>query len=233
VTPGHRYHWVIGDVHGCHKALVQLLLVLPKSDHLVFCGDVINRGPGIAASMELVWGLVLTGRATWLRGNHEQSLIDSLEAAQAEAQPDLLSNDTYRQLGDTQTRQWIARLKTLPFCYRSDGWSATHAGFKASGAPDLGIREPFWEKYDGRFGRVVVGHTPRPQVERHRHIVMIDTGACYGGLLTAYCPESDGVVQVRGEHQQPLQCESQQRQGKSFLPDQQIAVRQQQALIHG
>jgi serine/threonine protein phosphatase 1 len=35
-------------------------------------------------------------------------------------------------------------------------------------------------------------------VERKGDIVMIDTGAVYGGLLTAYCPESDAVVQVIG-----------------------------------
>ncbi|QNJ06317.1 putative serine/threonine specific phosphatase domain protein [Synechococcus sp. MEDNS5] len=27
---------------------------------------------------------------------------------------------------------------------------------------------------------------------------MIDTGAVYGGLLTAFCPETDAVVQVHG-----------------------------------
>ena len=45
----------------------------------------------------------------------------------------------------------------------------------------------------------MIGHTPQPDVVRQNNIVMIDTGACYGGLLTAYCPESDAVVQVLGE----------------------------------
>ena len=72
-------HWVIGDVHGCHETLVRLLSVLPLTDHLVFCGDVINRGPAIADCMNLVWELVCAGRATWLRGNHEQGLIQGLE----------------------------------------------------------------------------------------------------------------------------------------------------------
>ena len=30
-------------------------------------------------------------------------------------------------------------------------------------------------------------------------IVLIDTGACYGGQLTAYCPETGATVQVDGE----------------------------------
>ncbi|QNG26410.1 metallophosphoesterase [Synechococcus sp. HK01-R] len=192
-------HWVIGDVHGCHASLIQLLAVLPTRDHLVLCGDVINRGPGIADTLHLVWELVCNGRATWLRGNHEQNLIEALEQRSSDAHQSLLRIDTYRQLGDGLTRQWLQRLQTLPDHYRGKGWIATHAGFDPQGRPDLRIREPFWETYDGRFGRVVVGHTPRPSVERRQHIVMIDTGAVYGGRLSAFCPETDAVVQVMGQ----------------------------------
>ena len=59
---------------------MSLLAVLPTADHLVFCGDVVNRGDGIEAAMNLVWTQVRLGRATWLRGNHEQDLIDALES---------------------------------------------------------------------------------------------------------------------------------------------------------
>ena len=188
-----RRHWVIGDVHGCHQPLCHLLATLPPNDHLVFCGDVINRGEAIPATMNLVWDLVQAGRATWLRGNHEQDLIDALES-----QTGLSQHATYAQLGDSSARQWLPRLQQLPLVYRGDGWCATHAGFDAAGQPDLSIRDPFWEAYDGRFGQVVVGHTPRPQVERLGAIVLIDTGAVYGGCLSAYCPQTDAVVQVEG-----------------------------------
>ena len=193
------HHWVIGDVHGCHEALFRLISVLPSGDHLVFCGDVINRGPDISACINLVWGLVDSGRATWLRGNHEQRLVESLQKDSTEDQQDLLAIETYRQLGDTLTRKWLHRLSKLPFVYAGDGWVATHAGFDEHGRPDLQVREPFWNNYDGRYGTVVVGHTPRPAVEQRGKIMMIDTGAVYGGLLTAFCPETDAVVQVIGQ----------------------------------
>ncbi len=195
--PGH--HWVIGDVHGCHEVLLRLISVLPPEDHLVFCGDVINRGPGIAACIHLVWKLVESGRATWLQGNHEQRLVESLQAVSTEQTQDLLAIETYRQLGDTLTREWLPRLSQLPLVYSGDGWVATHAGFDEHGQPDLRVREPFWENYDGRYGTVVVGHTPRPSVQQHGQIVMIDTGAVYGGLLTAFCPETRALVQVTGQ----------------------------------
>jgi len=194
-----QHHWVIGDVHGCYQSLLKLLAVLPNNDHLVFCGDLINRGAGIEASMSTVWEQVHQGRATWLRGNHEQRLINHLESTSDLNQAELTTIDTYQQLGDKLTRQWLKRLRTLPLTYQSKGWIATHAGLNAQGDADLCVRKPFWEHYDGRYGLAVIGHTPQPDVVRQNNIVMIDTGACYGGLLTAYCPESDAVVQVLGE----------------------------------
>lgn len=191
-------HWVIGDIHGCHRCMVQLLDVLPQNDHLIFCGDVINRGPQIEACMTLAWDLMRRGHATWLRGNHEQSLIEALAMGGHAGELARQDQDTVQQIGNQQCRPWQVRLNQLPLVYRAEGWSATHAGFNADGQPDLSIRESFWESYDGRFGRVVIGHTPRFRVERHQHIVLIDTGAVYGGKLSAYCPETDQVIQVEG-----------------------------------
>ena len=124
-----RRHWVIGDVHGCHQPLCQLLATLPPNDHLVFCGDVINRGEAIPATMDLVWDLIQAGRATWLRGNHEQDLIDALQnRAASSSEVGLSQHATYGQLGDSSARQWLPRLQQLPLVYRGDGWCATHAG---------------------------------------------------------------------------------------------------------
>jgi serine/threonine protein phosphatase 1 len=76
---------------------------------------------------------------------------------------------------------------------------APHAGFDpTTWEPDLSIRMPFWQSYDGRFGEVVIGHTPGPQVRRLGQIVMVDTGACYGGELSAYCPETGAIHAVPG-----------------------------------
>ena len=193
------HHWVIGDVHGCADSLRALVALLPGRDRLVFCGDVINRGPRIVETMELVWTLVSSGRAIWLQGNHEADLVQALHAGHWQAQRALAGCDTYRQLGDRQSRQWLERLEQLPLTYQGEGWLATHAGFDPdTWVPDLSIRTPFWQSYDGRFGTVVIGHTPGHEVRRLEHIVMVDTGACYGGDLSAYCPETEEVRSVPG-----------------------------------
>ena len=199
------HHWVIGDVHGCADALERLVARLPAGDTIVLCGDVINRGPQILRTMELAWGLVSSGRAIWLLGNHEADLVAALRQGDWTAQRALAGCDTYRQLGDRPCRIWQERLEQLPRTYAGEGWLATHAGFNPdTWEPDLSIRMPFWQAYDGRFGEVVIGHTPGPQVRRLGQIVMVDTGACYGGELSAYCPETGAIQAVYGLQERRL-----------------------------
>ena len=189
-----RRHWVIGDVHGCAASLEALLDKLPACDRLIFCGDVINRGPQIGATMDRVWDLVEQDRAVWLKGNHEQDLVDALRQGSWRSQQGLAGCDTFRHLGERRCRTWLERLDSLPVAYWGNGWVATHAGFDPiSWRPDLSVRMAFWQAYDGRFGEVVIGHTPGPGLRKINGIVMVDTGACYGGDLTAYCPET-GLV---------------------------------------
>lgn len=54
--------------------------------------------------------------------------------------------------------------------------------------------DPYWAAvYDGRFGRVVFGHEPfLGSPGRFPHAVGIDTGAVYGGGLTAMVVDAEG-----------------------------------------
>jgi serine/threonine protein phosphatase 1 len=188
---------------------------------LVLCGDVINRGPRILETMELAWSLVESGRAIWLKGNHEADLVKALRRGNWSSQRALAGSDTYRQLGETACRRWQERLANLPKTFVQPGWVATHAGFNPkTWKPDLSIRMPFWQAYDGRFGDVVIGHTPGPRVRRLGKIVMVDTGACYGGDLSAYCPETGEIHQVAGQRAIPqsLSLASVSHQLESCLP---------------
>lgn len=76
---------VIGDIHGQFDKLVELLVHLGYSDSdgvyrhpsrtAVFVGDLIDRGPRQVATVDLVRGMVETGAAHCIMGNHEFNAI--------------------------------------------------------------------------------------------------------------------------------------------------------------
>lgn len=75
----------IGDIHGQHKMLVDLLAqVVPTADdQLVFLGDFIDRGPSSPDVLDLLIEFKRQHpRTIFLRGNHEQMLLDAVSAAE-------------------------------------------------------------------------------------------------------------------------------------------------------
>ena len=71
----------IGDIHGQIYKLEKLLAELPlqDEDRLVFLGDYVDRGPNVCAVVSLLMKLAQERPETvFLRGNHEQMLLDAL-----------------------------------------------------------------------------------------------------------------------------------------------------------
>jgi len=74
---------LIGDIHGEFGALERLLALLgygadgthPENRHLVFLGDLVDRGPDSVAVVRLVRQLVEQGAASCVLGNHELNLL--------------------------------------------------------------------------------------------------------------------------------------------------------------
>ncbi len=82
---------VVGDVHGSDRLLISLLNRLgaldPAPDRLIFAGDLIDRGENSASVLSLVYGVQrrLGDKVVVLRGNHEQMMLDFLEAPEPSA----------------------------------------------------------------------------------------------------------------------------------------------------
>lgn len=74
-------HLAIGDIHGCNTALETLIdfVGLRSDDTIVFLGDYVDRGPGTAAVLDFVMGLLKTHAVIPLRGNHELMMLDARE----------------------------------------------------------------------------------------------------------------------------------------------------------
>lgn len=74
---------IVGDVHGELAALDTLLGLLgydhagrhPDGRHLVFVGDLVDRGPDSPGVVARVRPMVASGRATCVLGNHELNLL--------------------------------------------------------------------------------------------------------------------------------------------------------------
>lgn len=99
------------------------------------------------------------------------SFPENLAAAQA------LSGKERRAFSKILRTRFVAR----------DSGAFIRRGVEAEG-------DPFWaECYDGRFGHVLFGHTPYPDgPARFPFATGLDTGAVYGGALTALTIGADG-----------------------------------------
>ncbi|MEM6981276.1 MAG: metallophosphoesterase family protein, partial [Planctomycetota bacterium] len=69
--------YVVGDIHGCGKALRTLIqtLDLTRDDEIIFLGDYIDRGPDSRDVIEQLIELRQQCRMIALRGNHEIMLL--------------------------------------------------------------------------------------------------------------------------------------------------------------
>ncbi len=79
---------IISDLHSCKLELLELLykigyhwdkncslFVPPKKRHLIFVGDIIDRGPSPYATYIFVRDMVRAGHASMVRGNHDDKLF--------------------------------------------------------------------------------------------------------------------------------------------------------------
>lgn len=140
---------IIGDIHGCHDALLRLLSRLGyesingvyKHRHrkAVFLGDLIDRGPKIRETLALIYAMEQAGEAHVIVGNHEFNAIrnaDKLQRYIETGDRDVLSDHMYRLMGETlqqfrgyadEWRRYIDWFKGLSLFYEGEGFRAVHA----------------------------------------------------------------------------------------------------------
>ena len=69
--------YVIGDIHGCSKALRTLIECIDPQpdDQVIFLGDYVDRGPDSRGVVDLVLDLQQRCQVIPIRGNHEIMLV--------------------------------------------------------------------------------------------------------------------------------------------------------------
>ena len=119
--------YAIGDLQGCHDALVDLLDVIhfdPARDHLWFAGDLVNRGPDSLKTLRLVKSLGPAAES--VLGNHDLHLL-----AVANGLAKAKSKEGLQQVLEAPDRdELLAWLRQRPVLLESTTHKAvlTHAG---------------------------------------------------------------------------------------------------------
>ncbi|PLX48481.1 MAG: serine/threonine protein phosphatase [Desulfobulbaceae bacterium] len=195
----------IGDIHGCRQALAELLAQIApdaEQDTVIILGDLINRGPDSKGTVALLLELREELRhLIILRGNHEQMLLDFLADRnrdlflRAGGLECLTSYDIDPFAGDAAALlppDHLALLSDLPATFENEHGIFVHAGLEPG--IHLSHQSPQWLLWardefincDHNFGKpVIFGHTPFEKPLLRPNKIGIDTGAVYGGSLTA------------------------------------------------
>lgn len=215
---------VVSDVHGCLPELEELIAQLgyeppaqrdsvawtpPPGRHLVVAGDLVDRGPAILDTVELVMAMIAAGDASAVVGNHDDKLLRWLRGHAVKVSQGLEAS--VREV-ERRPKAYRARLEeflaSLPSHLVLDEGRlvVAHAGlperlhgaesakardFAMYGAVRAGRDEwgfPIrldWAAEYGGSARVVYGHTPVITPEWSNRTIDIDTGCVFGNSLTA------------------------------------------------
>jgi protein phosphatase len=217
----------LGYVDGVH----------PEGRQAVFVGDLVDRGPDSPGVLRRVMSMVASGDALCVPGNHENKygrylkgrnvqhthgLAETIE--QMEGESDEFRAEV-REFIDKLVSHYVLDGGRLVVCHaglpekyhgRTSGRVRSHALYgDTTGETDefgLPVRYPWAEDYRGRAA-VVYGHTPVPEATWLNNTICLDTGAVFGGKLTALrWPERELVdvpaEQVWYEPTKPLRSEA-------------------------
>ena len=196
----------------------------------VFLGDVVDRGPFVLDTLRIVRNMVKAGHAFCVAGNHDVKLMRWLKGKQVQVKHGLEQSISELEQVAPEDRSKVASfLDGLVSHYVLDGGKlvVAHAGLReemhgrgsgavrefclygeTTGETDefgLPVRYNWAAEYRGKAS-VVYGHTPIPEPEWLNNTVNIDTGAVFGGKLTALrYPEREFVsVPAAREYSVPI-----------------------------
>ena len=181
----------------------------PHNRKAVFVGDLVDRGPLVLDTLRIVHNMVVSGSAFCVPGNHDDKLKRWLQGKQVQIKHGLeQSVQELEHLPEPERLRITKFLESLISHYVFDGGKlvVSHAGLReemhgrSSGAVrefclygettgetdefGLPVRFNWASEYRGK-AMVVYGHTPVPLPEWLNNTINIDTGAVFGGALTA------------------------------------------------
>ena len=193
----------IGDIHGCHQALVGLLEAVRPSpaDCLIFLGDYIDRGPASRQVLDTLLELKDKCSPVFLRGNHEVMILEAREdPLKAHLWQSYGGLEALYSYGAVPSKDWIALVPNAHWSFFESTCryfeTDKHIFVHACLDPELELADQpdwllFWEFFDRlrphKSGRkIICGHSPQHNgvIYDIGYAACIDTAPGSGGWLT-------------------------------------------------
>ncbi len=216
--PEGKIVYAVGDIHGRRDLLERSLdairahaAKMPAAwlRRIVFLGDYIDRGPDSAGVIEyLLEHPFAEFSPTFLRGNHEQVMLDFFDAASPDpawlnyggvaalasygiAAAGRSAESIRDEMRARMPAMHLDFLRRTEFTKRVGGYLFVHAGIRPGVELErqrpqdlLWIREPFLSETKQFAFRIVHGHTITEYPDIRPNRIGIDTGAYASGVLT-------------------------------------------------
>ncbi len=214
----------------------------PVGRKLVLVGDLVDRGPGTVQVLRLVMSMVGSGQAFCVPGNHDIKLVRALRGKDVKRTHGLAESLEQLAHESDPFRADVAKFldALVSHLVFDDGkLVVAHAGLRESmhgrgsgavrefalfgettGETDdfgLPIRYNWAGDYRGK-ALVVYGHTPVPEALFLNNTVNLDTGAVFGGQLTALRYPEREIVSVKAQR-------TYYEPARPFLPEELMSVR--------
>eukprot|EP00919_Chromeraceae_sp_WS-2016_P043642 GHVR01104238.1.p1 GENE.GHVR01104238.1~~GHVR01104238.1.p1 ORF type:complete len:310 (+),score=22.38 GHVR01104238.1:187-1116(+) len=235
---------IVGDVHGEVQSLTSLMKnsgwVIepydvescapirahhPQGRHLVFTGDLINKGPDSLMALRVLVGMTDQGTASAVAGNHEDMLLDAVY--HPDAAPKKSVEQTLRDLSKCPAsfvEQVLSTLSKLPAQLHlpmppglkhsgSGRLIVLHAGARPEDIGstssssrrrtvhgiglNFGVKKNWAMSFKGHEDWIIHGHTPSRSAKFIGKVVGLDTGAASGGCLTMLRADSGDIISVK------------------------------------
>ena len=179
---------------------------------IIHLGDYVDRGPNSSGVIDYIKSLDdnESFNIANLKGNHEVLMLKALKSSQKTPLRHWLDNGGEQTLAsypnrihNTNLNTHLHWIETLPTLYKDDNRNLifVHAGINPETYPKDDDHVHLWTRSPAFFESqhwinpklkdvtVIHGHTPTltdyPDISQDGRRINIDTGACYGGPLTA------------------------------------------------
>lgn len=210
--------FVIGDIHGAHKALVQCLerAGFDKENDKLFClGDVVDRNREVKESVD---ELLSIKNLVYVMGNHDKWALDWATTGE---QPEMWlkqgGKDTIESYGEKMDDSHVEFFKKAGLYHVEDNRVFVHGGFNPTKPIEESEEKNFlWGRKLAKYciqnynhfvdkpvtdhDEIFLGHTHIDKFGhtvplRNSNICLMDTGAGHGGRLSMMDIDSHEIYQ--------------------------------------